>query len=336
MPTSQLPKRKALKAWRMLLNLGIFSLLAFFIFKQGFATDQQSRQWNALLSKLSDPYNGLFFLLALLLVPVNWGIESLKWQILLKPLARVNFKNSLFQVLTGVTAGFISPNRIGEHFGRIWPLRADLRLAAFSNNVRGSFAQVIVTMLFGLIGLFFLLDQNQLILPDWIVPPSLILGSFGLLGFLSLFLFWQRLIEKLPKRLLKTKWGELTSTSGGELRFSDQINLIGLSMIRYLVYCTQYLLICKGMGMDFQSAIYCSIPMIFFYQTLSPGLALVDLGIRGNLAVWFLSPFCSEPILALAAALTIWLINLVLPAIAGSFLMLSARSKSADQYQTSG
>jgi hypothetical protein len=57
-------------------------------------------------------------LLALALVPVNWGLEAWKWHRLAGTWSRT-FGRSLRAVLVGLTLGFATPNRVGDYAGRI-------------------------------------------------------------------------------------------------------------------------------------------------------------------------------------------------------------------------
>jgi hypothetical protein len=55
-----------------------------------------------------------------LLVGVNWGLESLKWQRLIYPLETPVFLPVVLKsVLCGVTVSMLTPNRTGEYVGRI-------------------------------------------------------------------------------------------------------------------------------------------------------------------------------------------------------------------------
>ena len=53
------------------------------------------------------------------LVFINWGFEARKWQLLVKPIQRMDFLTAYKSVLSGVTLSINTPNRIGEYGGRI-------------------------------------------------------------------------------------------------------------------------------------------------------------------------------------------------------------------------
>ncbi|MEZ5053521.1 MAG: hypothetical protein R2807_01940 [Chitinophagales bacterium] len=62
---------------------------------------------------------------------------------------------------------------------------------------------------------------------------------------------------------------------------------------------------------------------IFFVQTINPiNIALVDFGFRNNVAAFFLIPFVQNPITIIATTVTLWFINLIIPAIIGGISAL--------------
>jgi hypothetical protein len=90
-------------------------------------------------------------LLSFLLVIVNWGLEALKWQILLRHSIPVQWFDALKYVLSGVTLGFITPGRTGEFAGRMILLPEGKRLQTIVLSMLGGIAQIIPIVLFGII-----------------------------------------------------------------------------------------------------------------------------------------------------------------------------------------
>ena len=66
----------------------------------------------------------LTFLAVLLLMPVNWMLEGLKWKLAAGQQVKLSFGNAMRGVLAGVTIGTATPNRIGEFAGRIFMEKA--------------------------------------------------------------------------------------------------------------------------------------------------------------------------------------------------------------------
>lgn len=64
-----------------------------------------------------------------------------------------------------------------------------------------------------------------------------------------------------------------------------------------------------------------TVATIFFVQTINPiNIALIDFGFRGNVAAYFLAGFTGNPIAIIATTVTLWFINLIVPAIIGGIL----------------
>ena len=66
-----------------------------------------------------------YLIIALILVPVNWGIETFKWKYLIKKIEYISFSKAFKSILSGVTIGIFTPNRMGEFAGRIFYLESD-------------------------------------------------------------------------------------------------------------------------------------------------------------------------------------------------------------------
>ena len=57
-------------------------------------------------------------IICLVLMIMNWGLEALKWQVLVKSTQPLNFIQAFGSVLAGLATGLITPNRIGNFIGR--------------------------------------------------------------------------------------------------------------------------------------------------------------------------------------------------------------------------
>ena len=77
----------------------------------------------------ADTTGRLCLLGAVLLVPVQLGVEARRWQIMLQGIVQVGFGDAFRQVLFGIIGAFITPYRLGEYPSRL--LKAGLRTDAF-------------------------------------------------------------------------------------------------------------------------------------------------------------------------------------------------------------
>jgi hypothetical protein len=113
-------------------------------------------------------------------------------------------------------------------------------------------------------------------------------------------------------------------------RRRDLFIILLLSAFRYLVFTTQYYLLLRfwGIKVHFVDA-FELIAVVYLLTTLIPSVALTELGIRGSVAIWVfriyqpLSGMVPQVFNAsvLSASVTLWLINIGIPATVGAFLI---------------
>lgn len=134
----------------------------------------------------------------LLLMPVNWGIEALKWQLLLRRIESVGFGEAYRGVLAGVSLGFTLPVLAGDAAGRVLSLRSSRRAGAVGASLVSGGLQFLAALLLGTIAW----TWHLLTIPARNTPTAwALLMLFGLVLSLSL------LTAGLRHRL--TKWSEV-------------------------------------------------------------------------------------------------------------------------------
>jgi uncharacterized membrane protein YbhN (UPF0104 family) len=106
-------------------------------------------------------YKILYLFVAVTLVLFNWGIEAKKWQLSVKPVYPVSFKQSFKAILAGVSFSVTTPNRVGEYLGRMLYVPDGSRLKTIAVTLVGSLSQLLITLICGIIGLIVL--KNNLI-----------------------------------------------------------------------------------------------------------------------------------------------------------------------------
>jgi hypothetical protein len=130
--------------------------------------------------------------LVFLLMFVNWGLEALKWKVLLRQLYRIRFWEAFKAILSGVAFALNTPNRIGEYGGRVLFIPEGKRVRAVSLTLAGSFSQLLVTLLFGSIGLYLLKDriggtESFSSLQVWITVFQVLVFFIAFIGFIIYF-----------------------------------------------------------------------------------------------------------------------------------------------------
>ena len=64
---------------------------------------------------------------------------------------------------------------------------------------------------------------------------------------------------------------------------------------------------------------------MFLALAIVPTIALAELGIRGKLSIYLFGLFSTNTLGIILTASTIWLINLIVPALAGSLFMVGIK-----------
>lgn len=265
-----------------------------------------------------------FLIAVLLLMPLNWSIEALKWRGLLKRVAPVSFAEALKGVFAGLPYALVTPQRLGEIPGRALQLPRQKRVAGGALTALGSFAQHTTTLLLGFVGLTLILSQ----IPGIAATFRYVFLAVALLLIplcLWLLMNFGRVVYKAGH------WGVLTRSVRGDLQ-DVQVpgkiysQTLALSAARYLVFISQYALLLHIFGVNI--AFLHALPVIaaiYLTMTVFPSFLLTDLGVRGSVAVFFLQHFSANLAGIVAASAVLWLINLVVPALLGSFFMWQAR-----------
>ncbi|MGG9970472.1 lysylphosphatidylglycerol synthase domain-containing protein [Ferruginibacter sp. SUN002] len=305
----------------------LFIILSWSLYRQIVNQPDLENRWN----EIKDSWLNWKFWVVIGLMFVNWGIESRKWQLLIGNIQKFSFLKAFKSVLSGCSVTMLTPNRVGEYGGRILYVENEHRLKAISLTIVGSISQLLVTMIMGCFGLIFLRffsqsNSNALnVLPDfW--SNVLIYLSVAFTVFLLLFylrLGWLvRMMEKVPALQRVVKHISVLD----EFDSKELLHVLFLSFLRFLVFVLQYVLLLQVMHVGIQGWL-CFWLMTVFYlvMAVAPTLGFIELPVRAK-ASWEILKFYTNNELGVgAAALGIWLINLVIPAIIGSLLIFSIK-----------
>jgi hypothetical protein len=268
--------------------------------------------------------------LVFLLVFVNWGIEAKKWQQLVKLVQSISFFTAFKGVLSGVALSLNTPNRIGEYGGRILYIKEGNRIQGVSLSIAGSMSQLILTLLFGCGGLAFLVTTHNgeasiMGLSMFWIKVMLIIC---LLTAMTMLLFFFRLsilikiVERIP---FFEKYATYISVIES---FSTKLllRLLSLSFARYLVFVLQYIVLLQVLKVEisFMQGFWI-ISILFLVMAIVPSFAIADLGIRGKFSIALLTLYSSNTIGIIGTTFGIWFLNLFVPAIMGSFLILGTK-----------
>ena len=273
--------------------------------------------------------NAWKFWLVIVFVFVNWGLEAIKWQLLMKTLQPMSLFTAFKSVLCGVTLSLNTPNRIGEFGGRILFVNGGNRIKAFTLSVAGGMAQLIITMLMGCFGLTYLLftmDETGTamgISVFWlrIFLSCSILGTIVFVFFFFRLSWLIRLLEKLPYANRFLKYINVLEAFDAK----TLLRLLSISFFRYIVFVLQYIFMLQLLQVEQNVWTgFWIITVMFWILAIIPSIAIAELGIRGTVAKTLFS-YSTNTIGILTATFGIWFVNLFIPALIGSLLILGIK-----------
>lgn len=279
----------------------------------------------ALKSLGGDNSRWLLFIVFFLML-VNLFTETAKWQIAMRPLEKISPLQSFMAVLTGIAVSFFGPNRSGEFVGRILYLSDADKIKASIVTVLASFGQLVITISAGSLCLaFYLHDSDSSALLYYSLGVILILVSCVLIFLFIYFPYWGARFASLK---ILNKFSEYISVLN--LYKPKQFAVIlALSLLRYLVFVHQYYLLQK---IFFPETPYAEtlrmISIIYLSLAIIPTFALSEIGVRSSVALYYLGSIISNPVAITLATLSIWIINVAVPSVAGSLFFLSVKIKN--------
>lgn len=260
-----------------------------------------------------DIKHGWAFVLALLLLVPNLWMEFLKWKIITNPL-NVEPKLVKNAFWAGVASGFMSPNGWGNFLGRLIFFQRRQTIYIIFSTALANLSQLIPTLLFGLFAVLLKYgNSNSLWLPTSIGAAVILLfyffGDYLLPKRRSKFVFVRRL-QSIRGRYQNLKWPFLT-----------------FSVIRFLVFSLQYVLLFVAFGYEDFWFLITQIWLIYLFTSFVPSLWSGKVLIRETAALFvFAGTVVSVPDV-IVSSIIIYLINIALPAFMSSFIWLPKRKK---------
>jgi hypothetical protein len=109
-------------------------------------------------------------------------------------------------------------------------------------------------------------------------------------------------------------------------RVHELLAILLLSFIRFCIFTAQYLLLFSLFDVQIPLETTCfAVSVYFLILAIIPTAGIAELGVRGKVGISLFSLFSTNGIGILAAMGSIWLINIIFPAILGSLLMLNVK-----------
>ncbi|MGB3800814.1 MAG: lysylphosphatidylglycerol synthase domain-containing protein [Lewinella sp.] len=308
----------AVRTW--LLRILTVAVLAIFIYQ--FQSVARQIDWPHFWRSLVRPGNWRYLVVVLMLMPVNWLLETRKWQLLLQAFLDWPFAKVFRATLAGVSVSAATPNRIGEIGGRMLLASREEWPAVVASSLLGSLCQWVAFLLLAWPALVITVGQ----LPQ--INPGVPIWYFLPLGQLLLLVaavggkpFLLRIVNWCEGRFVKDATTLRESLAKVKLSLMSRSSIY--ATLRFVVYCVQLYLLLRffGLPLPFFGGM-AGIMAIYLVQAgipLPPGLNLVTRTELG-LLLWSVAP--EGAVAVLAAYTALFCVNVLLPSVPGYWLIV--------------
>jgi hypothetical protein len=261
-----------------------------------------------------------------IMVVLNWGLEIVKWKVLVSSQFLLSWKRSVKGVLSGITFGLFTPNRIGELTGRVLTLEPQQRIDGALLSMVNGLSQTLATLTFGILGTSLLLQQFILVKIGFI--PTMILQATVLLVLAFGLLLYYR-IDVLSDVFLRMRFLQNYKQHIQVLRSipaSMLTKLYGLSLLRFTTFVAQYIVVFQFLmpGQPIREVLSASV-MTLFSITLLPFVPVPDLLLRESFALGYFELYAFDPAGVSIVVFSVWLINVAAPSLIGAMILYTYR-----------
>ncbi len=275
----------------------------------------------------------LVLAIPILLMLLQWYVEAIKWKCLMRSTVKMTNRGAFQSVLGGIALSIVTPNRIGEFLGRALFLPPHNRHAGVAATFIGNLSQLCITLIMGEIAFLFIVwngvDTNHIGLWGWSWTALSVL--FFVVAVIAVLIYSgsTTLIDRLLQwNILKQYRERLSELVNIPSSFLMQTMLF--SFFRYSLFLIQYAWVLYFLADVPWEEVALFIPIFLLVVSIIPTFSIVELGLRWQLGALLL-PSAQDHLLAITLGSSlIWLINIILPAIAGTFIYLLFKPFAAE------
>lgn len=307
---------KNIISWIIKIGIG---LLSFYLIYVRLQNEFTSEKLSAISESLKNPISYILLICCLIFMPINWGIESYKWQLITAPIEPISLNRAYKSVLAGLCIGNLAPGRATEFLAKILFFKKEHRPTITLLHFANGMFQLSVTILFGILSVFVFYQDSI----DTSNTKSMLVGILCII-VISVFIFFITRFHYIQKFIVK-KFERSFGKHAEPYKFTRPIilKLFLLSVIRYLVFTFQFILIIKLFHSEFLSSYtIAGICIYFMLTTILPMISFVEAAIRSAIALIVFSGTGIPEIALVITAVLLWMINVVVPSIMGYFVIV--------------
>ena len=296
----------------LLVKLLIVGGAFYFIYNQLANNDKLDWQKFIVLFRKNQSVVGIGFIL--LLSVLNRYFEILKWKNLANVIREISLAEATKQVLAALTAGLFTPNGVGEYAGKaLYYPKSEAKRVVFLNLICNGI-QMILTVIFGTIGLLFLGYWK------WVL---------GIIAISLFFILFSVLFKKIK---IKGYSIEKLLHKINEIPKSVHRKNILLGILRYLVFSHQYYVLFLAFDVDLPYfTLIATIAVVYFLASSLPTFQFLDFAVKGSVAIYFFGILGVNEWIVVFISTLMWFLNVVLPVIIGAYYVLNFKTKAAEE-----
>lgn len=274
-----------------------------------------------------------FICLTSALLILNLYLQFKKWQLLVRLEKNVSAGQILSSLLAGFTLGFITPGRVGE-FGRGFFIKDCSWQSILGLTIIDKLVSLIVMYFAGLVGLSYFL---QLHLHYYVWVPAVLTGIL-LIMIVLFFLLRPEMLHSVLRRFASlgaphAKFRQFASCMD-RLTALLTLKVLSLAIFHFITFTLQFYLLVRAFSPLSPWQGFVAISSIMIVKTILP-VSIGDLGVRESAAIYFLGYFNVPSVAALNASLSIFLINVFIPSMAGLVIILIDRFNGIGRWSKS-
>lgn len=303
---------KAKQFLLLMTKILVVGLAFWFIYKR--LSDSSWLDWNEFKFLITNKNVYFAGFVVLFLAFLNRFFEILKWKNLANILQPTSVFQASKQVLSALVFSIFTPNGIGEYGAKaLFFKKEQAKNVVFLNFVCNGI-QMIITILFGLIGLlilgyydwFFGVFSGVLIL--WLL--IFVLKKIKIKNYSISKLIEQ--INKIPKQIHKMN------------------TILGLSRYVFFSFQQYYLFVFFGVEVPFYMIIG-TIMAVYLLASCLPNFQFFDFVVKGGVSVFFFGLLGVNEWIVMLVALLMWVLNVVLPVLAGTIFVMNFSLKPVSE-----
>ncbi|MFB5945661.1 hypothetical protein [Albibacterium profundi] len=302
-----------------LLKTGIFVLVVWYSYRL-LTRNDALRDFTQLIHSISSAVIWFTITTVVVLMSVNWFLEALKWRYICCQFQPIRLRMAVESVLCGLSWAVFTPNRIGEYGGRVLFLRPRKRVFGVIGMLIGAVSQMVITNVLGSIAICWFVGQF-IEVEGWLYAVICLFGFIYMLFFLILYFNISLINRWLLKIRFLRKYKRFFDLL---LRYNKKElwTIFVYSAGRFVIFTLQYCILIQILLPEIPVIqMVLLIFILFFVQSALPSLDLFDVGVRGITASYFFGFITDEIVAVMAITACVWFINLIVPAIIGSFFV---------------